>query len=332
MTNEEKNNEKDISVLKMEPKTGFTIGWDWYAYRLKLPENSGEYAAFLDGYNAARDARVTALEHDRFVRKLMLLRMNAWKRGRIFSDDVSSSFLRSIDNGKCPVSQVDLTHGTITENDWSVDRINNNGGYVRGNLMILSTRVNKAKGNKSFNQMWDIAYGGHELNEVIDGLSVYEWRRLTLISSCVVSEDENGGEMLIFGYALAPAICSVPVNITVNPSIIMQTELAKAAAGQLSKGYERILSGLPKPLRREFNLLKRDCHKEIVKSRAQYPNDVWNNIRLFKQFFGIFSEISLKDRQAILVPYIAKQSEKDLPGNPDAKEWGLHTKGYVINR
>lgn len=331
MINEHEDKNNEISVLKMEAKTGFTIGWDWYAYRLKLPDNAGDFAAFLDGYYAARDARVTALEHDRFVRKLMLLRMNAWKRGRIFSEDVTSSFLRSIDNGQCPVSQVDLTHGTITENDWSVDRINNNGGYVRGNLVILSTRVNKAKGNKTFNQIWDIAYGGHDLNEVIDGLTVYEWRRLTLLSSCVVSENEDGDEMLIFGYAMAPAICHVPVNITVNPSIIMQTELARTAAGQSSKGYERILSGLAKPLRREFNLLKRDCQKEILKGRVVFPNDVWNNIRLFKRFFAIFSEISLKDRQAILAPFIAKQNDVDLPGNPNAEAWGLHTKGYVVS-
>lgn len=326
------DNDNEVSIARMEPKTGFTIGWDWYAYRLKVPEEAQAYPSFMDGYNAAKEARVTNTDHDRFVRKIMLLRINAWRRGRIFSEDVTSEFLKSIDNGKCPISQVDLTHGTVTENDWSVDRINNDGGYVPGNLVILSTRVNQAKSDKTFHEIWDRAYGGEDINTVIDGMTVYEWRRLTLIASCAVSQDVDGEDMFSFGYAIAPAICYVPNNIAINPGIVLQTELAKAAAGQNSKVYERITSSIRKPLRRELNLLKRDCSKEMVKCRLTYPNDVWNNIRLFKVFFEIFSQITLEERKMILAPFIAKQKDLNLPGTPNAETWGLLTHGYVIGR
>lgn len=315
---------------KIIPKTGFDIGWDWHAYRLNPPDTAKDLHDFMEGFNAAKAAKVSELEHDRFTRKVLMLRYNAWKRGRMFSEDVSPAFLKTIDNGTCPVSRVDLTHGTITENDWSVDRINNNGAYVPGNLVILSTKVNKCKDNKTFKDIWELAYGGNPLDQVIDGLTVYEWRRLALITSCVTSEDEldEDGEV-IFGYAIAPAIFSIPKNIAINTSIIMQTELALAAVGQPTKMYEKLMGSIRKPLRKDFNSLKNGLHKEIFRCSLRTPNDVWNTVRLFRDFYEIYTALTVEERHGIIRPFVAQQKNVDIKITPGGMAWGLQNKGYV---
>ncbi|MGP1715544.1 MAG: hypothetical protein ACTS9Y_00060 [Methylophilus sp.] len=324
---------KHAAIAKCEPKNGFNVGWDWYAYRLKVPDNASGYAAFMEGYNAAKAARVSPLDHDRFSRKIMLLRLNAWKRGRIFSDEVTTKFLKSIDSGKCPVTGVDLTHGTITENDWSVDRINNNGGYVPGNLVIMSTKANTCKGDKSFPEMWELGYGGQGFSEVIEGLTVYEWRRMVLICSCVITDEvsDDDGE-IHFGYAIAPAISLIPRNIVVNGSIVMQTEIALAAAGYSSKMYDRITSGFRKSFRKEFNALKNDCGKEIQKARLLTPYDVWNKLTLFRRFKDLYTDLATEERLCITAPFLRLQTPEDLPNAPDAETWGLNSDGYVLKQ
>jgi hypothetical protein len=79
-----------------------------------------------------------------------------------------------IDVSHCPVTLEELTHGTLTGTDWSVDRINNDGSYAAWNLMVLSTRANKAKGSKSFGEVRRNA----QCSADRDGLSPRQWQRL----------------------------------------------------------------------------------------------------------------------------------------------------------
>jgi len=59
-----------------------------------------------------------------------------------------------------------LTRDTKTSTDWSADRINNNGAYAPGNIVVLSAKANRAKGNKTFDDIWTLASGPSPTDEL----------------------------------------------------------------------------------------------------------------------------------------------------------------------
>ncbi len=90
---------------------------------------------------------------DIYLRTLLRLRVNAYARSLPFSAAVTIEYLRQITVTACPVSGVSLTQGTLTDTDWSVDRLDNGLGYVPGNLCLMSTRVNQLKGAADFDEL-----------------------------------------------------------------------------------------------------------------------------------------------------------------------------------
>ena len=127
-------------------KIGFEVGWDHAEYGVMVPE-SLYVGTLADGHRAAiqHRGRAKPKEADRYIRKWLQLRRNAWRRERIFADDVTPEFLKQIDVPYCPITRERLTYSTGEDSDWSVDRLINDGGYVRGNLVVMSTGANKAK-------------------------------------------------------------------------------------------------------------------------------------------------------------------------------------------
>jgi len=116
----------------------FDIGWDFA--RFGRPMDAAIHdAGLLTGYAAGR-AHFQVAQHrpDRFVSKWLQLRVNAFKRRRILNAEVDPSYLARIDCDICPITLVTLTHSALCDSDWSVDRINNDGAYAPGNLMIMS--------------------------------------------------------------------------------------------------------------------------------------------------------------------------------------------------
>ena len=82
-----------------------------------------------------------------YLRKLLNLKVNAFARKIPVSSALTVDYLRSITVPVCPVSGTNLTQGALADSDWSVDRLDNNLGYVPGNLCMVSTRVNTLKSN-----------------------------------------------------------------------------------------------------------------------------------------------------------------------------------------
>ena len=91
--------------------------------------------------------------------------------------DVTPDLLRRIDVAVCPVSRIPLTHGELAASDWSVDRLNNDGAYAANNVAVMSTSVNRAKGDRSFEEVRVLA----EANGATDGLLPVEWSRLAAL-------------------------------------------------------------------------------------------------------------------------------------------------------
>ncbi|MBK7616713.1 MAG: hypothetical protein IPJ08_20510 [Burkholderiales bacterium] len=131
-----------------QPDTGFELGWDYAHYGTVPPaDHLHPLSPVRQGWEAGRDSfgRRT-LQANRFARKWLQLRLNAWLRGRAFEgQQVNPAFLRQIDVAVCPVTREVLTHGTGELSDASVDRVFNDAAYAAGNLAVMSTRANHAK-------------------------------------------------------------------------------------------------------------------------------------------------------------------------------------------
>ncbi|MEJ7688833.1 MAG: hypothetical protein WKG52_18680, partial [Variovorax sp.] len=154
-------------------EAGRRLGYDLYVYRSRR-EIDRLPASVREGFDHAA-ARGPAREApDRFTRKWLQLRTQAVVRGRSFDEQVTPLLLQKLDVAQCPVTRVALTHGELKDSDWSVDRLNNDGGYAPNNLAVMSTRANKAKGRRSFEEVQHLAC----LDAPSEGLQPIEWLRM----------------------------------------------------------------------------------------------------------------------------------------------------------
>ena len=174
-----------------QPDTGFELGWDYAHYGTVPPaDHLHPLSPVRQGWEAGRDSfgRRT-LQANRFTRKWLQLRLNAWLRGRVFEgQQVNPAFLRQIDVAVCPVTREVLTHGTGEPSDASVDRVFNNAAYAAGNLAVMSTRANRAKSAygvddaMAFVRQIEVGPLDQRTGQ-IDGLSAEHWARIAVLTS-----------------------------------------------------------------------------------------------------------------------------------------------------
>lgn len=168
-------------------RVAFDIGQD--CARHGLPPAEPGNAAYMDGYRIARGG--SPLPADRFVRKWLQVRTNAWRRNRHVEADFTVQLLRDIDRPTCPVSDVPFTYGTNSDSDWSVDRIDNDSGYTAGNIVLISARVNHEKGTRSLLELLMLGYGIEDAQLATrlppppspGQLTAVEWQRLAWFAS-----------------------------------------------------------------------------------------------------------------------------------------------------
>jgi hypothetical protein len=159
----------DIEVTE----SGRQIGHDFHTLT-RLPRQPDWPDCVREGFDAAAFDGLARHAADRFDRKWLQLRLGAWRRGRIVASDVTPRLLQSLDLSHCPVTRVELTHGTQCDTDWSIDRLNNGAAYAASNLAVMSVRANRAKGSLSFSEVMQRAGG----DASVDGLEPIEWLRL----------------------------------------------------------------------------------------------------------------------------------------------------------
>ncbi len=210
-----------------------TLGEDYAKWERGMPEHA--HPAFCEGY-AVGQGKHKAKNPDRFVRKWLQIRFNALKRKRVVDKTVTAEFLKEIDVPVCPVTLINLTYAEQTESDWSIDRVNNDGAYAPENLIVLSTKANKKKGNKTYDDVCGLAMKV----AASDGLEPSEWYRLAMLmqGACTVGTVAASLPSL-------PLVTTLPPHCTRPDGLQLQYVIHKAAS-KLSerKKVERRLNPL----------------------------------------------------------------------------------------
>jgi hypothetical protein len=164
-----------------DPQVGFDIGWDHARHGLPLPPEQ-----WLDGNPLQQGWRSgkacfgeRTLAASRRVRLWLALRLHAWLRHRAFElADVTPHYLGQLEVLQCPITRLSLGQADV-----SVDRVCDRGGYAAGNLAMMSTRANRAKGRLGWNEA--LAQARRAEDGSIDGLDAAAWARLALLMSFV---------------------------------------------------------------------------------------------------------------------------------------------------
>ena len=167
-----------------DPQVGFDIGWDHARHGLLPPPGQ-----WLDGNPLHQGWRAgkacfggRTLGASRRVRLWLALRLHAWLRHRAFEPaEVTPHYLGQIEALICPI-----TRQPLGQADSSVDRVNHQAGYAAGNLAMMSTVANRAKGALGWNEALVRAHqaegaGGGR----VDGLDTAAWARMAALISFV---------------------------------------------------------------------------------------------------------------------------------------------------
>ena len=202
-------------------RQAYDLGWDYATFGVNVPEQASK--SFCDGYRAFRHGdNKTTHRPDEFVRKWLQIRFGALARGKQFSLDVSPEYIDKITpaSGKCPITEVAFTFGNGEPTDWSVDRANNERGYVRGNILIMSQAANAAKGNKSLDAIKMLASN----DQSTEGLTPSQWDKMAHLIEPAFGDDEEEVNPIpvLFGQPIA-------LGMPVSPLASFQVAVSRAA-------------------------------------------------------------------------------------------------------
>lgn len=165
-----------ILQLEEKDKIGFDLGRDWAYYNQPIPDNAD--AAIYRGHKSNTAHLPRTREIDRFIKKWLQLRYHAYLRNRSVSENVTPKLIQLLDKPVCPITLTPLTHGQLSEQDWSVERLCNNAGYAWGNLIIESKLANDARGSMSYEEIESAAKSTRPTNKI----SPEAWKRYSTIA------------------------------------------------------------------------------------------------------------------------------------------------------
>ena len=203
---------------------------------------------------------------------------------------MTPNYLSQIDAAHCPITREALTHATCTTSDASIDRVRNDAGYAAGNLVVMSTRANAAKGDADF----DAALARMRFAEAATGgtpsplaaaepatLTAAQWARIAILCSFVTELGHNQAAAL-------PLLVLPPNRLRLfNPVQALQAVVTRqfAQAGWTTR-VARIAALLPgKRVRRDFHVFINALLPRVIESGPQADahatrwtlEDAWRN-------------------------------------------------------
>jgi hypothetical protein len=266
-----------MDVLEQQ---AFDLGWDFAAFGRSVPAEANK--SFCDGYRAfGSEKNKTARAADKYIHKWLQIRFGALRRGKQFASDVTPDYIRRITppSERCPVTGQPFTYSQDKPTDWSVDRANNDRGYIRGNILIVSRAVNAAKSDRSLDEIRCL---GSETT-VTDGLSPNEWQRLGQLIEPAFGDELNGITpiSMLFGQPIA-------LGMPVSPVASFQAGLSRVLIAGLQKANRDTVSQVltemegvmcrTKEQRRTFVRLVREVARR-AKRMASYT-EIWATQRV----------------------------------------------------
>ncbi|MCZ2498864.1 hypothetical protein GN316_19035 [Xylophilus sp. Kf1] len=275
-------------------------------------------AAVHEGFDAAHGMGYPRATADRFVRKWLQLRLGALRRHRIVDCRVTAEYLQHIDIETCPITREKLSHGERLPTDWSIDRLNNDGGYAPSNLAVMSTRANIAKGARSFEEVLALANGPSDT----DGLSPAEWGRMASLMLGPCFAEHPGSAPII---ALTAPIAKFTICLSMQQVQHLFTNFAVRQSGknQLVKELGRAAS--TDRTRMLLTQLAEAAHQ--THKRATDPHDVWLHEPVMRKLEDW--RRSMDDRAWGLVGEISRRLIGAKRVNTErVAAWSLPTRGY----
>lgn len=296
-----------------------TLGFDYAAHSVPIPSDAPE--AFLEGYRERLGPRRT-VKLDRFELKWLHLRHGALKRSLIVQPEVTPEFLRAIDVPTCPVTLVTLTHATRADTDWSIDRLDNDGAYARGNLAVMSTRANRAKGTKGLDEVCALAMRDSET----DGLTPREWMRFGMLmcGPCTA------------GTAAASELPPFPLVTKLPPHVVRRWDLQLQhiihMATRSRENEKAALHALRQVWADSAAMDRLKLLVEMVRkyrAKASYEYDVWLEKRVQERFVRWFNAVPAS-RRPMLRQAVAELAGGEAFQEPELRGWSLDARGRMV--
>lgn len=339
-----------------DPAIAFEIGWD-FAHHALTP--SAEHllpgSALRQGWDAARATfGVRTLAPTRHTRKWLQLRLSAWRRSRVFEGlQVTPNYLRQIDVARCPITREALTQATCTASDASVDRVRNDGGYAAGNLAVMSTRANVAKGDADF----DAALAQMRHAEAAEAgsaagpdafesasrpteakLTAAQWARIAVLCSFVT-------ELSHAQAAALPLLVLPPNRLRLfNPVQALQALVTRqfAQVGWNSR-IARLSALLPgKSVRRDFHVFVSALLPRVIEAgpagdahtMRSALEDAWRNALVLRCWKRLALQLDPEQAERIVLRasslHLCDRSTVATSFERATEGWGLAQRGYVL--
>jgi hypothetical protein len=240
-------------VQRGTDRTAFELGWDYAHHRLTPPpEALADAHPVRQGWLAGSAVFGSrTLKPTPQVRKWLQLRMNAWRRGRVFEGtQVTPNFLAQIEVTQCPITRVALTQASGAGSDASVDRVCNAAGYAAGNLAVMSARANEAKADLGCRDALTVVKQLEASGlDTLDGLNALQWSRLAVLISfaTLMKHDEA---------ACLPLLVLPPNRLRLlNPVQALQAVVTLAfTETQAVPRLRELMAHLPAPARHDFQV------------------------------------------------------------------------------
>lgn len=290
------------------------LGRDYAAANLRLDLQAP--TAFIDAFKAYRGSKGRV--EDYFAKKLLGLRLNAVKRGFVVGEDVTAETLRGITFDYCLVSLEPFSFSGQSPANASVDRIVNEGTYALGNLAMFTQRVNRAKGDKTFEDVLQIVEAGAD----VGGLTSMEWLRLLSLMYGAWNAYSGGGD----NYLIPLCTFCGPYTIKTTSQVVQMFLLDACAHGQWPDCLQAwsdvcIQSCEPPALLFGFMERLRDAVQQ-----AEYLPDAWMTPGVYDGFVSWYNKC--RPAIAAMMEPIRLKTDSDIDISAMVERWGISARKH----